>query len=234
MSLSWAAWTTGSHPPALPRSAPLSIYIALCDQQTVCLSKVQSCAGHRTQRQERLQAPEGQEVKCLNQGWQTRIPLVDDFSITLGVYDPQLPLLVRQRRPLHGIIPASEYALVPSTAGFCYLNKQARKPREYIRTWLGHCVYFQSSGRLRALLPSWTSTAVGRCPLQPTHARDRQPERRWQALLLAALDIFLEPWSKVGHASPQRLPQWLPATGPSAPPTVPRGAIVTVPRPVPK
>lgn len=49
MSLSWTAWTTGSHPPDFPHSAPLSIYIALCNQQAVCLCKVQGCTGHRMQ-----------------------------------------------------------------------------------------------------------------------------------------------------------------------------------------
>lgn len=85
-----------------------------------------------------------------------------------------------------------------SAGEFSYLNKQAPKALEY-------SVYFQGSDWLHGLLPSLTSTVVGRCPLQPTRARDRQPERRWQVLLLAALDIFLEPWSKVGHASLQRL-----------------------------
>lgn len=130
----------------------------------------------------------------------------------------QLPLLVRQRRPLHGVIPASEHSLVLSATRCCQrvllFEGASRKAQEHTRSWLGCCVYFQGSGRLHGLFPSSTSTAVGRCPLQPTHARDRQPERRWQALLLAALDIFLEPWSKVGQASPQWLPQWLPVTSP--------------------
>lgn len=164
---------------------------------------------------------------CLNQGWHAAISLVDDFSITLGVHDPQASSPCKAEKTSAWsysclrALPCPE-CYKDAAREFGYLNEQARKPQEHTRSWLGRCVYFQGSGRLHGLFPSLTSTAVGWCPLQPTHARDRQPERRWQALLLAALDIFLEPWSKVGQASPQWLPQWLPATSPPAPPTVPR------------
>lgn len=157
-----------------------------------------------------MQAPEGREVKCLNQGWCTSILRVMTSSFPWGYMTPRF-LSLQGRKDLYTELflllnrtPLSQ-VLRASARDFCYLNKQAPKALVYSRSWLGHCVYFQASGWLHGLLPSLTSTAVGWCPLQPTHARDRQPERRWQALLLAALDIFLEPWSKVGHASLQRL-----------------------------
>lgn len=46
-------------------------------------------------------------------------PSSDDFFIPLGIYDPQHSLLVRQERPLRGVILASEQnTLVPSAEGF--------------------------------------------------------------------------------------------------------------------
>lgn len=108
----------------------------------------------------------------------------DDFFIPLGLYDPQLSLLVRQEDFYMELFlslnrTSLSQVLRDSARDFCYLNKQTPKALEYSRSWLGHCVYFQGSGWLHGLLLSLTSTAVGWCPLQPTHARDRQPKRRW-------------------------------------------------------